>query len=324
MSRIAFESFAQNGEDVVLWRALGNVVAGRYIDVGARHPSNESVTRAFYNLGWRGIAIDPVPHFAELFRRERPEDIVIEAAITSRPGESVTLHEIPDTGLSTLIDEVSDRHHRSGYEVRDVSVATRTLDEILDAAGWAGENIHFLSIDTEGAEAEVLASIDLKRWRPWVIVVESTAPLSLRPTYQAWEDSVLEAEYRFCLFDGLSRFYVAAERFDEIGASLCAPVNIFDNFTSFRQREMERRLKGALESYNAAVEQSIRWRSVALERWSSLMDEATLQAYELDRLRRELARLGQEMLAVRQTVSWRVTRPLRAVRRRLPPAKDKR
>jgi hypothetical protein len=167
----------------------------------------------------------------------------------------------------------------------------------------------------------VLASIDLKRWRPWVIVVESTAPLSVRPTHQHWEGSVLEAGYRFCLFDGLSRFYVAVERFDEIGAKLAAPANILDNFTTFRQRELDRRLQGAVENYNGAVEQSVRWRGVALERWSNLMEATTARADdELNRLRGELALLNQEMLAVRQTLSWRITRPLRTVRRRLPRA----
>jgi FkbM family methyltransferase len=319
MSGISFESFAQNGEDVVLWRALGSVVDGRYIDVGASHPTNDSVSRAFYDHGWRGITIDPVPHFAELLRRERPDDIVIEAAITSRLGESITLHEVPGTGLSTLVDEVRDKHRRAGYEVRDVSVTMRTLNDVLEEAGWAGEDIHFLSIDTESTEAEVLESIDLKRWRPWVIVIESTAPNSIRPTHQQWEGSVLEAGYRFCLFDGLSRFYVAVERFDEIGAKLAAPANILDNFTTFRQRELERRLEGATENYKGAVEQSIRWRAVALERWSNLMEETTARADdELHRLGGELAQLRQEIVAVRQTLSWRITRPLRVIRRRHP------
>ena len=33
-----FQSFAQNFEDVILWRALGHVTNGRYVDVGAADP----------------------------------------------------------------------------------------------------------------------------------------------------------------------------------------------------------------------------------------------------------------------------------------------
>src|SRR5665647_1684669 len=37
-------SFAQNREDVVLWRALGGVTAGRYVEIGANHPTTFSLS----------------------------------------------------------------------------------------------------------------------------------------------------------------------------------------------------------------------------------------------------------------------------------------
>ncbi|MCU0506725.1 MAG: FkbM family methyltransferase, partial [Chloroflexi bacterium] len=50
-----FVSHAQNLEDVMLWRALGDVGAGFYVDVGAFSPTEDSVTLAFSERGWRGI-----------------------------------------------------------------------------------------------------------------------------------------------------------------------------------------------------------------------------------------------------------------------------
>ncbi|RQU92579.1 FkbM family methyltransferase, partial [Burkholderia cenocepacia] len=44
-------SFAQNQEDVMLWRALGHVHNGFYIDVGAADPVDLSVTKLFYDHG---------------------------------------------------------------------------------------------------------------------------------------------------------------------------------------------------------------------------------------------------------------------------------
>ena len=41
-------SYAQNFEDVMLWRALGQVENGVYIDIGAQHPLIDSVSKAFY------------------------------------------------------------------------------------------------------------------------------------------------------------------------------------------------------------------------------------------------------------------------------------
>src|SRR3954466_844705 len=103
-------SYAQNGEDVVLTRALGHLDSGRYIEVGANAPTNESVTRVFYNRGWSGITIEPMHAYAEQRRAERPRDILIEAAISSDPAGTLVLHQIAETGLSSLLDSVGDVH----------------------------------------------------------------------------------------------------------------------------------------------------------------------------------------------------------------------
>jgi hypothetical protein len=48
---MTFTSYAQNFEDVTLWRALRDVEAGFYVDVGAWDPDLDSVTRAFSERG---------------------------------------------------------------------------------------------------------------------------------------------------------------------------------------------------------------------------------------------------------------------------------
>jgi len=49
---MTFVSYAQNFEDVLLWRALHDVEHGRYLDVGAHDPVIDSVSLAFYEAGW--------------------------------------------------------------------------------------------------------------------------------------------------------------------------------------------------------------------------------------------------------------------------------
>jgi hypothetical protein len=71
---VPFVSYAQNGEDVVLRRALANVEVGRYIDVGANDATVESVSKAFYDAGWSGITVEPVRKYAAKHRSERPRD----------------------------------------------------------------------------------------------------------------------------------------------------------------------------------------------------------------------------------------------------------
>jgi FkbM family methyltransferase len=299
-----FDSFAQNGEDVVLWRALGHVDRGRYIDVGANDPSLYSITKSFYDRGWRGITIEPVDYFAQRQRDERPGDIVVEAAVTSTPGEPIVLHEIPETGLSTLVTEISDVHSDAGWKVRDIVVPTRSLNDILDEAGWHDVDIHFMTVDVEGAEADVLASIDLSRWRPWVLVIEATAPLTTVPTHERWESQVLQAGYEFCLFDGLSRFYVAAER-KNLRSTLDHAANVLDNYSTQAQRQLN-------EQTVAATDDAIRWRAAALDRWAEAMSE---DSPDVDELREQNRLLAHDLHAVRATISWRITKPIRGLRR---------
>ena len=59
-------SYAQNFEDVMLWRVLADATPGFYIDIGAQHPLVDSVSRAFYDQGWRGIHVEPTPEHAAL------------------------------------------------------------------------------------------------------------------------------------------------------------------------------------------------------------------------------------------------------------------
>jgi len=98
----AIISYAQTREDVLLWRALHKVNRGFYIDVGAHDPTALSVTRAFYDHGWRGINVEPNPSYAEKLRTERPRDVTLEVALGHRPGMA-TFYEFGDTGLSTLV-----------------------------------------------------------------------------------------------------------------------------------------------------------------------------------------------------------------------------
>jgi len=65
------ESYAQEGEDLVLARLLEPVGKGFYVDVVAHHPFRFSNTFLFYRMGWRGINIDAMPGSMRPFRRHR-------------------------------------------------------------------------------------------------------------------------------------------------------------------------------------------------------------------------------------------------------------
>ena len=330
MTPPVFQSYSQNGEDVVLWRALRGVDRGRYIEVGANDPVKFSMSMAFYSLGWNGITVEPDPAFAKLQREQRPRDLVIEAAITTKDRDTAVFHVVEGTGLSTLEDTFAEVHARSDYDVHELTVTTRRMDSVLHDAGWQGKDIHFMSVDTEGSERDVLESMDFGAWRPWVLVVEATEPLTTESTRHVWEDIVTGAGYQFCLFDGLSCFYVAQERSQQLGSALSYPACPLDNYTPATLRDCLERVEaehalaeGRAHESRALVQDVIRWRAQAISGWAAAIDrEGELAAGRAEihalqdqrRLYAEQAEALQQRIAeLEASTSWRVTEPLRRV-----------
>jgi len=79
-------TYAQNFEDLMLARLFGEQSLGFYIDIGAWHPTELSVTKHFYDLGWSGINVEPIRKQYELFAAERPRDVNLCIAVTDRKG----------------------------------------------------------------------------------------------------------------------------------------------------------------------------------------------------------------------------------------------
>lgn len=296
----------------MLARVFGGLASGHYVDVGANDPERFSISYVFYLHGWSGVTIDPIPAFVEAHRALRPRDVQVQAAITDQDTDAVTVYDIPDTGLSTTVAEIARGHEQAGFEANPIEVPARRLDDVLQDAGLAGQDIQFMTVDVEGAEGNVLASLDLSRFRPWVIVVEATRPLTAEPAYEGWESLLTSRDYVFTLFDGLSRFYVAQEHYATLEPALSYPACTLDVFTTPDQRRMagivvdrEGALAAAQQELSSTRAELVRWRSVAVDRWAQ-----AVQATSPD--------LQHELAALRSTVSWRVTRPLRAVRTRLP------
>ena len=164
-------SYAQNFEDVLLRRALRDVEAGFYIDIGAQDPVVDSVSRGFYELGWRGIHAEATPAYVARLRQDRPDETVVEGAVGTHRG-LMKFFEIPGTGISTGNPEIAESHRKRGFDVREITVSTVTLDSIFRTC--SGREIHWMKVDVEGMEREVLASWGRNPARPWIVVVEST------------------------------------------------------------------------------------------------------------------------------------------------------
>ena len=253
---MAFTSWSIQREDILLLRALKDVhhTIGFYIDVGANHPTFDSDTKLFYDHGWKGINIEPSPHWFKQIQQERTRDTNIQAAASDVDGGTITLFDHPEGGLGTINEQFADRHAvEFNIAKRGVEVPRRTVASICDHyIKDPLKQIHFMKIDVEGHEEQVIRGCDFNRFRPWILCVEAVEPCKVHiPTHESWDHLLLAASYKFVLFDGLNRWYVAEEHPERFPA-FAYPTDDFINWQYLRRiEELESRVR-ELEGRQAA------------------------------------------------------------------------
>jgi FkbM family methyltransferase len=262
-------SFAQNSEDILLYRCFRDVATGFYVDVGAFHPEIASVTKLFYDKGWSGINIEPGKGIAAL-QAARPRDVNLAVAISDHSGEANFYEHPNDPGSSTLSPEVPPviAERAGNRQLRRVSLLT--LTQVLDAHAPT-RHLHFLKVDAEGAETAVMAGLDLKRYRPEVILIESTEPYSTIRSTEPWNDILAAADYRLAYFDGINDFWVREESAERLLPEFAVPVNVLDGFT-----QPDPRVK-ALEAERARASDAARFHAESAATARALLAAAKLE-----------------------------------------------
>ncbi|MDZ7783941.1 MAG: FkbM family methyltransferase [Halioglobus sp.] len=177
---------------------------------------------------WRGIFVEPITYnFEQLVRNYRrfPNVELVQAAISDQPmtmyyvderaGCDMSLvsqccsldREYVERALASIRgqrpDAVTDDAEQ--YIVADDSVLCLTVDELLSQ--HAVDRIDFLNVDVEGHDFEVFRALDLTRFRPTLVCVETVDFSEPQKTY--FKDRMKTLNYRFLGIFGLfSEFYV--------------------------------------------------------------------------------------------------------------------
>jgi len=162
-------SFAQAGEDLILQRIFLGVPKGFYVDVGAYHPYKLSNTYLFYLNGWRGINIEPRPDSKKIFDKIRPEDINLEIGVAENSGIA-NYHMFKENTLNQFEFVDSTIHEIQRNQV--IKIQVEPLAEVFERYIGNQGNIDFITIDTEGAEYQVLKSNNWMDFTIKVILVE--------------------------------------------------------------------------------------------------------------------------------------------------------
>ncbi len=232
-------SYAQDGEDVMLRRVFPEDRTGFYIDIGANDPVINSVTKHFYDRGWRGINVEPISDLCDRLHATRPYDINLNLGVSDRVGQ-LTFHESPDLpGWSTFSTELARSYRDRRMTLREYPIPVTTLAHICEE--HVTGSIDFLKIDAEGFEREVLLGSDFLRWRPRVMLIENSWP-------EVWEPALEGLNYLPAAFDGLNRFFVRAED-EHLLSSFATMANVLDNFIP---HEVVRLIRGLVDQRDEA------------------------------------------------------------------------
>lgn len=208
--RLMSYSYPTENEDIILYHVLKNVPSNdiRWIDVGSNDPYLGSVTQLFYERGGNGINIDMEKELIDITNTVRIRDINIFTAVGNSEGYIDFYSQGDYGGLSTTVSRFVD-----DTACDKQTVKLTTLKKICDE--YVNEPLSFLKIDVEGMEKDVLLGMDFNKYRPWIIVIESTLPKTEIPDFDRWEYLVNNADYHFVYSHGVNRYYVANEK-DEL------------------------------------------------------------------------------------------------------------
>lgn len=165
-------TYAQHGDDLAIINIFHRLKIWKpsYLDIGAHHPFDLSNTALLYQRGSRGINVEANPALISEFRRHRPEDKNVCVAVGPMSGAAKLNRISEKSGCNSLLPLAGKLHD-------SIDVPVLTADEIVNVYAdgcWPD----LLSVDAEGMDFEILASIDYARGGPKVICAEAVSQIA--------------------------------------------------------------------------------------------------------------------------------------------------
>ena len=163
--------FSQYKQDEILDSSIfKGFKNGFFMDVGAHDGVTFNNTLYFEKTqGWTGINIEPIENSFNTLQCNRPKCRNYNCAISNVNGVSDFIYASGPDMLSGLQEYYDPRHSaRLDWHISDeggskqvIKVQTRRIEDVLDENNI--KHVHMLSIDVEGAEFEVVKSINFEK-----------------------------------------------------------------------------------------------------------------------------------------------------------------
>ncbi len=160
------QTHAQFGEDIAVMQFFGAGFRGVFVEVGAFMPEALSQSYLLEKSGWTGILVEPQPDRCHELREKRSSKVYQLACGSPEQAGSELMLKV-EGALSRVVDKTNQAPLISQGLI---PIMLKTLDSLLEESGIA--HVHFLSIDTEGFELNVLRGFTISKYRPELIIIE--------------------------------------------------------------------------------------------------------------------------------------------------------
>jgi FkbM family methyltransferase len=137
-----------------------------FLDVGANDGEVDNNTFELEKAGWNGICIDAHPR-----NHKSRKAKYVAAALASSERNVSFLHKDVTHGLSGIHEMLLDRHKEQKPSDHVEVMRARKLADILDEHS-APKFIDYFSLDTEGAEYDILSSFPFYRYKFGLVTIE--------------------------------------------------------------------------------------------------------------------------------------------------------
>ncbi len=168
-------SYAQSGEDIIIENIFNILKISRpaYLDIGAFDPVHFSNTYLFYRKGCKGVLVEPDPLLCKKLKSKRKHDNVLNIGVGISDRHDADFFVMSSRTLNTFSKtEAEHLQENSKYKIEKVlKIPLEKVNNIIDKHFKTKPNL--ISLDTEGLDFEIIQSLDLIKFRPEVICVET-------------------------------------------------------------------------------------------------------------------------------------------------------
>lgn len=162
----AIKYYSQQDEDkYIIQKILKNKINdGVFLELGACDGIMYSNTKTLEDyFGFCGILIEPIAHFYNRLVENRPNCELYNCAVSTEEGEVTFVGSDAEGGIKKYL--------KNGFNKIENTVKSRQLKNILSESQY--NHIDIFILDVEGAELEVLKSIDFDEIDIYCIISEA-------------------------------------------------------------------------------------------------------------------------------------------------------